>query len=59
MAYMDWIPTFGGNMLGWVPTWLLIAVVVMLASVIVLLALAVRSQIEDEDRRDEHQKPLL
>lgn len=56
---MDWIPTFGGNMLGWVPTWLLIAVVIMLASVIVLLAAAVRSQIEDEDRRDEHQKPLL
>ena len=59
MLDLNWIPTFGGNMLGWVPTWLLIAVIVMLVSVIAFLAAALRSQLEDEDQRDEQQKPLL
>ena len=46
---VDWVPTFGGNMLGWVPTWVLIAVVFLLLSVIVVLTLAVKDLIEDND----------
>ena len=38
-----------GNMLGWVPTWVLIAVVFLLLSVIVVLTLAVKDLIEDND----------
>jgi hypothetical protein len=46
---LGWAPTFGGNMLGWVPTWVLIAVVFLLLSVIVVLTLAVKDLIEDND----------
>jgi hypothetical protein len=56
---VDWVPTFGGNMLGWVPTWVLIAVVVSLLSVIVVLVAAVKAQIEDDDQREKNQPPLL
>jgi hypothetical protein len=59
VSNVDWVPTFGGNMLGWVPTWVLIAVVVSLLSVIVVLAAAVKAQIEDEDQPDKNQPPLL
>jgi hypothetical protein len=54
---MDWVPTFGGNMLGWVPTWVLIAVVVLLLTVIVVLALAMKSHIEDNDLGDKNLWP--
>ena len=57
---MDWVPTFGGNMLGWVPTWVLIAVVLLLLSVIGILVAAIKVQIQDEDdQRDKNQPPLL
>jgi hypothetical protein len=59
VSNVDWVPTFGGNMLGWVPTWLLIAVILMLVSVIVILAAAVKVQIEDDDQREKNQPPLL
>jgi len=55
---VDWVPTFGGNMFGWVPTWVLIAVVVALLSVIVVVGAAVKAQIKDEDQRDKIQPPL-
>jgi len=55
---VDWVPTFGGNMLGWVPTWVLIAVVLLLLSVIVMLALAVKAQIEDDDQATKDRPPL-
>jgi hypothetical protein len=48
---VDWVPTFAGNMLGWVPTWVLIAVVFLLLSVIVVLTLAVKDLIEDNDEK--------
>lgn len=56
---VDWIPTFGGNMLGWVPTWVLIAVVISLLSVIVVLAAAVKVKIDDDNQRDKNQPPLV
>jgi len=57
---VDWVPTFGGNMLGWVPTWVLIAVVLLLLSVIGILVAAIKVQIQDEDdQRDKNQPPLL
>ena len=57
-GYMDWIPTFGGNMLGWVPTWVLIAAVLVLVSVIVVLFLAVKSLIEEEESNRNLPPPL-
>ena len=48
---MGWVPTFGGNMLGWVPSWVLIGVVLLLLSVIVVLTLAVKALIEDDDEK--------
>ena len=48
---MDWVPTFGGNMFGWVPTWVLFAVILGLGGVIVLLALALKDKLEEEDRK--------
>ena len=59
MLDLNWVPTFGGNMLGWVPTWLFISVVAMLVSVIVFLAAALRSRFEDEEQSQQHQRPLL
>jgi hypothetical protein len=56
---VDWVPTFGGNMLGWVPTWVLIAVVLLLLSVIGVLVVAMKVQIQDEDQRDKNKLPLL
>jgi hypothetical protein len=56
---VGWVPTFGGNMLGWVPTWVLIAVVVSLLSVIVVLVAAVKAQIKDDDQRQKNWPPLL
>jgi len=56
---VDWVPTFGGNMLGWVPTWVLIAVVLLLLSVIGVLAVAMSVQFQDDDQRDKNQPPLL
>ena len=53
---MDWVPTFGGNMLGWVPTWVVIGGAILLVSVIVVLGLALKDHIEDEERRP---PPLL
>jgi hypothetical protein len=50
---VDWVPTFAGNMLGWVPTWVLIAVVLSLLTVIVVLVAAVKTQIEDEDQTNQ------
>jgi hypothetical protein len=50
---VNWIPTFGGNMLGWVPTSVLIAVVLSLLTVIVVLVAAVKTQIEDEDQTNQ------
>ena len=55
---VDWVPTFGGNMLGWVPTWALIAVVLLLLSVIAVLLLAVKVHIEEDDQRNENLPPL-
>ena len=55
---MEWVPTFGGNMLGWVPTWVLIAVVVPLLAVIAVLASALKTQIEETDLDDKN-APLL
>ena len=49
---MNWVPTFGGNMLGWVPTWVLIAAVLLLVSVIGVLLLALKAHLEDEDKSD-------
>ena len=51
---MEWVPTFGGNMLGWVPTWVLIAVVVPLLTVIAVLASALKTQIEETDLDDKN-----
>jgi hypothetical protein len=34
---VDWVPTFGGNMLGWVPTWVVIGGAILLVSIIVVL----------------------
>ena len=48
---MDWVPTFGGNMFGWVPTWVLIATVLVMGSVIGVLVLAVKEMIEDEEKK--------
>ena len=48
---MGWVPTFGGNMLGWVPSWVLIAVVLLLLSVIVVLVLALKANFDDEDEK--------
>lgn len=48
---MEWVPTFGGNMLGWVPTWVLIGAVLLLGSVIMVLVLAMKHHIEDEDEK--------
>jgi hypothetical protein len=60
VSSVDWVPTFGGNMLGWVPTWVLIAVVLLLLSVIGILVAAIKVQIQDEDdQRDKNQPPLL
>jgi hypothetical protein len=53
---VEWVPTFGGNMFGWVPTWLFIAVVLVLGVVIVVLAAAVKDMIKNDDRR---QPPLM
>ena len=55
---MDWVPTFGGNMLGWVPTWVLIAVVLVLLSVIGVILLAVKAHIDDNES-DKNRPPLL
>ena len=46
---VDWVPTFGGNMLGWVPTWVLLAVILVLGGVVVFLVLALKDRYEDED----------
>jgi hypothetical protein len=59
VSSVDWVPTFGGNMLGWVPTWVLIAVVLLLLSVIGVLAVAMSVQFQDDDQRDKNQPPLL
>jgi hypothetical protein len=56
---VDWVPTFGGNMLGWVPSWVLIVVVVSLLSLIGVLATALKGQFEDEEHRDNNQPPPL
>ena len=50
---VNWIPTFGGNLFGWVPAWILIAVVLSLLTVIVVLVAAVKTQIEDEDQTNQ------
>jgi hypothetical protein len=50
---VNWIPTFGGNLFGWVPAWVLIAVVLSLLTVIVVLVAAVKTQIEEEDRTNQ------
>ena len=59
VSSVDWVPTFGGNMLGWVPTWVLIVVVLLLLSVIGVLAVAIKVQIQDEDQCDKNKLPLL
>jgi hypothetical protein len=59
VSSVDWVPTFGGNMLGWVPTWVLIAVVLLLLSVIGVLVVAMKVQIQDEDQCDKNRLPLL
>ena len=56
---MDWVPTFGGNMFGWVPTWVLVAVVLLLVSVIGVVLFAVKAHLEDEDKSDKNLPPLL
>ena len=43
-----WIPTFGGNLFGWVPASVLIAVGFLLMSVIVVLVGALKVKFEDE-----------
>ena len=53
---VDWIPTFGGNMLGWAPTYVLIAVVLLLLLVIVALAWVLKIHVEEDDQRN---PPLL
>lgn len=50
-AKVDWIPTFGGNMLGWVPTWALLAVVLLLGGVIVILTLALKDRFENDEKK--------
>ena len=50
-SQVDWVPTFGGNMLGWVPTWALIAVVILLGAVMVVLTLALKDRFENEDKK--------
>jgi hypothetical protein len=45
-------------MLGWVPTWVLIATVLLLLSVIGVILLAVKSHIDDEDTST-NRPPLL
>ena len=47
----DWVPTLNGNMLGWVPTWVLIAVVLLLGSVILILSLALKERLEDDEKK--------
>jgi hypothetical protein len=56
---MDWVPTFGGNFLGWVPTWVLIVTVVELVLAIVALAVALRVHIDENGLGDENHPPLL
>jgi hypothetical protein len=51
---VEWVPTFGGNMLGWVPAWLLIAAVLVLGSVIVVLFWALKAPLADEDKSDKN-----
>jgi hypothetical protein len=51
---LEWVPTFGGNMLGWVPAWLLIAAVLLLGSVIVVLFWALKAPLVDEDKSDKN-----
>jgi hypothetical protein len=53
---VDWVPTFGGNMLGWVPTWVVIGGAILLVSIIVVLGLALKDHLEDEERKP---PPLL
>ena len=55
---MNWVPTFGGNMLGWVPAWVLIATVLMLLSVIGVILLAVKAHLDDEKDNSENRPPL-
>ena len=55
-SILGWVPTFGGNMLGWVPTWVVIGGAILLVSVIVVLGLALKDHIEDEERKP---PPLL
>jgi uncharacterized membrane protein len=56
---MDWIPTFGGNMLGWVPTWVLIAVVLLLLSVIVVLVVGLKTEIAENSQTENNERPIL
>ena len=54
---VNWVPTFGGHLLGCVPTSIVIAVILPLLAVIVLLALALRMQIEDYEQDDKNLPP--
>jgi nitrogen fixation-related uncharacterized protein len=56
---VDWIPAFGGNLFGWVPAWVLIAVGLLLLSVIVVLVWALKVKFEDDDQKTQPQASLL
>lgn len=46
-------------MLGWVPTWVLIATVLLLVSVIGVVLWAVKAHLEDEEKSEKNLPPLL
>src|SRR5262249_48740213 len=56
---VNWVPTFGGHLLGCVRTSIVIAVVLPLLAVIALLALALKMQFEDSEQDDKNLPPRL
>jgi hypothetical protein len=56
---VNWVPVFGGNMLGWVPVWVLIAAVLMLVSVIGVILWAVKAHLDDQEKPDNNLPPML